>query len=58
MARTPAEGELYDSSEDPLHWRNLWDDAESRAWRRELVTDLYDDLPPSRPDKLAVEAPV
>jgi arylsulfatase A-like enzyme len=52
------EGELYDLSEDPLQWRNLWDDPAYRARRDELVTDLYDNLPAEREPKLAVEAPV
>jgi arylsulfatase A-like enzyme len=52
------EGELYDLAEDPLQWRNLWDDPAYRARRDELVTDLYDNLPPEREPKLAVEAPV
>ena len=33
-------------AEDPLQWRNLWDDPAYRARRDELVTDLYDNLPP------------
>lgn len=53
-----SEGELYDLGEDPLQWRNLWDDPGYRARRHELVTDLYDNLPPARAEKLAVEAPV
>jgi arylsulfatase A-like enzyme len=52
------EGELYSLAEDPLQWRNLWDDPAYRARRDELVTDLYDNLPPEREVKLAVEAPV
>jgi arylsulfatase A-like enzyme len=53
-----SEGELYDLAEDPLQWRNLWDDPTQRAWRDELVTDLRDNLPPERAERLAVEAPV
>jgi len=53
-----SEGELYDLAEDPLQWNNRWDDPTCRARRHELVTDLYDNLPPSRPERLAVEAPV
>jgi hypothetical protein len=45
-------------AEDPLQRRNLWDDPAYRARRDELVTDLYDNLPPEREPKLAVEAPV
>jgi hypothetical protein len=52
------EGELYNLDDDPLQWRNLWDDPAYRARRNELVTDLYDNLPPERGERLAVEAPV
>jgi len=52
------EGELYDLAEDPLQWRNLWDEPAHRGRRNELVTDLYDNLPPSREPALTVEAPV
>ncbi len=52
------EGELYDLGEDPLQWRNLWDDPSLRATRDDLVADLYDSLPEPRSPRLAVEAPV
>jgi arylsulfatase A-like enzyme len=52
------EGELYDLGDDPLQWTNLWDDPGYRARRAELVTDLLDNLPAERPERLAVEAPV
>ncbi|MHB8438045.1 MAG: sulfatase family protein [Acidimicrobiales bacterium] len=52
------EGELYNLAEDPLQWRNLWDDPAYRPRRDELVADLYDNLPPARAERLAVEAPV
>jgi arylsulfatase A-like enzyme len=52
------EGELYDMGDDPWQFNNLWNDPAHRARRDELVADLYDALPPARPDKLAVEAPV
>jgi len=52
------EGELYDLSDDPLQWHNLWDDPARRSVRQDLVADLYDHLPPERDPKLAVEAPV
>ena len=52
------EGELYDLGEDPLQWRNLWDDPSFRATRDDLVADLYDSLPEPRTPRLAVEAPV
>jgi len=51
------EGELYDLREDPLQWRNLWDDAGYRGLRGDLLADLYDHLPAAREPALAVEAP-
>ena len=52
------EGELYSLTDDPLQWRNLWDESAYRATREDLVADLYDSLAPARPDRLKVEAPV
>jgi arylsulfatase A-like enzyme len=52
------EGELYHLDEDPLQWRNLWDDPGYRSRRTELLDDLYDHLPDARQPALAVEAPV
>ncbi len=40
------EGELYDLTEDPLQWRNLWVDPAFRKRRDELIADLRDSLPP------------
>ena len=51
------EGELYDLREDPLQWRNLWNDAGYAAVKSDLIADLYDHLPPERSPKLSVEAP-
>jgi arylsulfatase A-like enzyme len=51
------EGELYDLREDPLQWRNLWDDAGYARRKSDLIADLYDHLPRAREPKLAVEAP-
>jgi hypothetical protein len=51
------EGELYDLRNDPLQWRNLWDDPSARSRRSDLVADLYDHLPPARSPALRVEAP-
>ena len=52
------EGELYNLDDDPLQWTNLWDDPGYRGRRDDLVTDLYDNLPPARAERLTVEAPV
>jgi len=49
------EGELYDVTEDPHQWRNLWDDPAHRSLRDDLVADLYDSLP-RRLNRLDVEA--
>jgi len=51
------EGELYDLRNDPLQWRNLWNDPSARVLRSDLVADLYDHLPPPRSPALRVEAP-
>ncbi len=51
------EGELYNLNDDPLQWRNLWDDPGYRKIKSELVADLYDNLPPARSPALTVEAP-
>ncbi|MFC5749652.1 sulfatase [Actinomadura rugatobispora] len=50
------EGELYNLREDPHQWRNLWADPGHAAIRREMVEDLYDNLPSPRRPPLAVEA--
>jgi arylsulfatase A-like enzyme len=47
------EGELYDHANDPQQWRNLWDEPRYRSLKSDLVADLYDHLPPARPDKLS-----
>jgi arylsulfatase A-like enzyme len=52
------EGELYDLGEDPYQWDNRWEDPALTGWRDDLITDLHDSLPPARPTRLAVEAPV
>ena len=51
------EGELYDLGEDPYQFHNRWDDPGCAAIQRDLVTDLYDHMPPARAERLAVEAP-
>jgi len=51
------EGELYDLRNDPLQWENLWDDPGRQGLKRDLIADLYDNLPPEREQKLKVEAP-
>ena len=52
------EGELYDLAEDPLQWRNLWDDPAYRKRRDDLLADLRDHLPPRREPALVQVAPV
>jgi len=51
------EGELYNLREDPMQWRNLWNDPGSAKLKSDLRADLYDNLPPERKPKLPVEAP-
>lgn len=52
------EGELYDLREDPRQVENRWDDPAAASIRRDLVTDLRDNEPPTRVPRLALEAPV
>ncbi len=52
------EGELYDLVNDPLQQHNRWDDPSLRAIRDDLVDDLWASQPPTRAERLAVEAPV
>lgn len=52
-----SEGELYNLNEDPLQWRNLWDDAGHRSIKSDLIADLYDHLPAERSPRLLVDAP-
>jgi arylsulfatase A-like enzyme len=51
------EGELYNVVEDPMQWRNLWDDSGFARLKSDLVADLYDHLPSPRQPRLAVQAP-
>jgi arylsulfatase A-like enzyme len=53
-----SEGELYDLSQDPQQWHNLWNDPARQRLKRDLVADLYDHLPPARTAQLPVVAPV
>ena len=47
-AHAGTEGELYDLSLDPRQFVNLWDDGSRQSLKRELIADLYDNLPPAR----------
>ncbi|HXQ21024.1 MAG TPA: sulfatase-like hydrolase/transferase [Candidatus Acidoferrales bacterium] len=51
------EGELYNVNEDPLQWRNLWDDPGYQTIKSDLIADLYDHLPAQRTAQLKVDAP-
>ncbi|MEI9988104.1 MAG: hypothetical protein WDN69_36370 [Aliidongia sp.] len=57
IAYDGTEGELYRVDEDPYQWHNLWADPHCQSIKRDLIADLYDNLPPGRPDKLDVAAP-
>ncbi len=48
-----SEGELYDLTNDPRQWRNLWNAPEAKAIKDDLVADLRAHLPPPRPEPLA-----
>jgi arylsulfatase A-like enzyme len=52
-----SEGELYNLADDPRQWVNRWNDPSCRAWRDELVADLFAHLPPARAPALPVAAP-
>ncbi len=52
-----SEGELYDLSDDPRQWTNLWNDPARRKLRDELIDDLRAHLPPERLPRLPVPAP-
>jgi hypothetical protein len=51
------EGELYNNTEDPRQWRNLWDDPGYAAIKSALIADLRDHLPLQRNPRLLAEAP-
>ena len=42
------EGELYDLTADPRQFVNLWDDPARQNLKSDLITDMYDNLPPAR----------
>jgi hypothetical protein len=52
-----SEGELYNLNDDPLQWRNLWNDPGFRSIKSDLIADLYDHLPAERSPRLLVDAP-
>lgn len=52
-----SEGELYNLTDDPHQFRNLWDDPAYRSIRTDLVADLYDTLPPAREPRMEKVAP-
>ena len=52
------EGELYDTSTDPLQQVNLWDDPSHRAMRDDLLADMRDHLPAATSPARPCDAPV
>ena len=48
VAYEGTEGELYNVDEDPHQFVNRWDDPDYDALRKDLVDDLYDNLPAER----------
>lgn len=53
MRYNGTEGELCDHANDPQQWRNLWNEPRYRLLKSDLTADLYDHLPPARPEKLS-----
>ena len=53
-----SEGELYDLTNDPHQWRNLWNDPQHRAQRDALVAELHDRTPLARSPRLEAVAAV
>jgi hypothetical protein len=47
-----SEGELYDLKNDPLQWRNLWDEPSAAAMKRDLLDDLRAREPKARHEQL------
>jgi hypothetical protein len=52
-----SEGELYDHTNDPHQWRNLWSDLQYAKLKADLIDDLYGHMPAARQPALEVEAP-
>ncbi|MDE2073055.1 MAG: sulfatase-like hydrolase/transferase, partial [Alphaproteobacteria bacterium] len=46
------EGELYDLKNDPLQWRNLWNDPSAAAMKKDLLADLKARTPAERTPRL------
>ena len=51
-------GELYDLTNDPQQWHNLWDDPARQSLKSDLIADLHDNLPPGRDTPLEKVAQV
>jgi len=51
-------GELYNLSEDPLQWHNLWADPARQSLKSDLIADLHDNLAPGRAEPLEKVAQV
>jgi len=51
-------GELYDLTNDPQQWHNLWDDPARLSLKSDLIADLHDNLPPGRDTPLEKVAQV
>lgn len=54
---TGDEGELYDLDNDPRQFENLWDDPARQSLKKDLIADLYDNLPSARSPRLEKVAP-
>lgn len=53
-----SEGELYDLANDPLQWRNLWNEPGAQAMKRDLLDDLDRRAPRATAPRRPPAAPV
>jgi hypothetical protein len=52
------EGELYDLQNDPLQWRNLWDEPAAQPLKKELLAELREIEPEQKEPRRPVVASV
>jgi arylsulfatase A-like enzyme len=52
------EGEFYDLRNDPLQFENRWDEASAQGLKKDLIAELYAELPSEPKERPAWRAPV